>query len=110
MTVFENRMTWTIRVYGPKAEEVTGGWRNLYNDELWTLYSNIPPKGYERPRACMRFMRNAHKDLVGEHGRERPLCTSKLDRRIVLRCNITHRVDWCGVGLSQDRYALLWKQ
>jgi hypothetical protein len=29
--VFENR---AIRILGPKTDDVTGGWRNLLNEEL----------------------------------------------------------------------------
>ena len=35
--VFENRVL--RRVFGPKRDEVTGGWRKLHNEELSDLYS-----------------------------------------------------------------------
>jgi hypothetical protein len=28
------------RIFGPKRDEVTGGWRNLHNEELHNLYSS----------------------------------------------------------------------
>jgi hypothetical protein len=28
------------RIYGPKRDEVTGGWRKLHNEELHSLYSS----------------------------------------------------------------------
>jgi hypothetical protein len=28
------------RIYGPKRNEVTGGWRKLHNEELHNLYSS----------------------------------------------------------------------
>jgi hypothetical protein len=28
------------RIFGPKRDEVTGGWRKLYNEELRDLYSS----------------------------------------------------------------------
>jgi hypothetical protein len=34
--VFENRVL--RRVFGSKREKVTGGWRNLHNEELHSLY------------------------------------------------------------------------
>jgi hypothetical protein len=37
MRVFENRVL--RRIFGPKRDEVTGGWRKLHNDELHNLYS-----------------------------------------------------------------------
>jgi hypothetical protein len=36
--VFENRML--RRIFGPKRDEVTGGWRKLHNKELHNLYSS----------------------------------------------------------------------
>jgi hypothetical protein len=36
--VFENRML--RRIFGPKRDEVTGGWRKLQNEELHNLYSS----------------------------------------------------------------------
>jgi hypothetical protein len=35
--VFENRVLRII--FGPKRDEVTGGWRKLHNEELHNLYS-----------------------------------------------------------------------
>jgi hypothetical protein len=37
LRVFENRML--RRTFGPKRDEVTGGWRKLHNEELYNLYS-----------------------------------------------------------------------
>jgi hypothetical protein len=34
--VFENRVL--RRKFGPKREEVVGGWRRLHNEELHNLY------------------------------------------------------------------------
>jgi hypothetical protein len=34
--VFENRVL--RRIFGPKRDEVTGGWRKLHNEELHNLY------------------------------------------------------------------------
>jgi hypothetical protein len=36
--VFENRVL--RRIFGPKRDEVTGGWRTLHNEELHNLYSS----------------------------------------------------------------------
>jgi hypothetical protein len=36
--VFENRVL--RRTFGPKRDEVTGGWRKLHNEELHNLYSS----------------------------------------------------------------------
>jgi hypothetical protein len=37
LKVFENRV---LRIFGPKRDGVTGGWRKLYNEELHNLYSS----------------------------------------------------------------------
>jgi hypothetical protein len=29
-----------LRIFGPKRDEVTGGWRKLHNEELHNLYSS----------------------------------------------------------------------
>jgi hypothetical protein len=36
--VFENRVL--RRTFGPKMEEVAGGWRRLHNEELHNLYES----------------------------------------------------------------------
>jgi hypothetical protein len=36
--VFKNRVL--RRIFGPKRDEVTGGWRKLHNEELHKLYSS----------------------------------------------------------------------
>jgi hypothetical protein len=36
--VFENRVL--RRIFGPKRDEVTGGWRKLHNEELHNLYAS----------------------------------------------------------------------
>jgi hypothetical protein len=37
--VSENRVL--RRIFGPKREEVVGGWRTLYNEELHNLYTSL---------------------------------------------------------------------
>jgi hypothetical protein len=37
LSVFENRVL--RKIFGPKTDEVTGEWRELYNEELNDLYS-----------------------------------------------------------------------
>jgi hypothetical protein len=36
--VFDNRVL--KRIFGPKRDEVKGGWRKLHNEELHNLYSS----------------------------------------------------------------------
>jgi hypothetical protein len=37
LRVFENRV---LRIFGPKRDEETGGWRKLHNEELHKFYSS----------------------------------------------------------------------
>jgi hypothetical protein len=74
----ENRLR---RIFGPKREEVTGGWRKLYNEELHNLYSSpsiIIVIMSRRMRwaghaARMGERRNAYRILVGNPDGKRPL-------------------------------------
>jgi hypothetical protein len=36
--VFEKRVL--RRIFGPKIDEVTGGWRKVHNEERYNLYSS----------------------------------------------------------------------
>jgi hypothetical protein len=38
LRMFENRVL--RRIFGPKRNEVTGGWRELHNEELHNFYSS----------------------------------------------------------------------
>jgi hypothetical protein len=38
LRVFENRVV--RRIFGPKADEVGGGWKNLHHEDLHNLYSS----------------------------------------------------------------------
>jgi hypothetical protein len=35
--MFENRVL--RRIFGPKRDELIGGWKKLHNEELYNLYS-----------------------------------------------------------------------
>jgi hypothetical protein len=55
LRVFENRVL--KRIFGPKRDEATGGWRKLHNVELHNLYYSPSIKSYqvkadEMDRAC----------------------------------------------------------
>jgi hypothetical protein len=36
----ENRLRALRRIFGPKRDEETGGWRKLHNEELQNMYSS----------------------------------------------------------------------
>jgi hypothetical protein len=49
--VFENRVL--RRIFGPKRDEVTGGWRKLHNEELHNLNSSSRIIGIIKPRGII---------------------------------------------------------
>jgi hypothetical protein len=76
--VFENRVL--RRIFGPKRNEVTGGWRKLHNEELLDLYSSpsiirmIKSRRMRWAGSAARIgeKRNAYGVLVGKpEGRNR---------------------------------------
>jgi hypothetical protein len=68
------------RIFGPKREEVAGGWRRLHNEELHNLYASLNFIRMITSRrmwwaglvARMGKMRNAYKILVGKPDGKRP--------------------------------------
>jgi hypothetical protein len=110
--VFENRML--RRIFGPKRDEVMGGWRKLHNEVLHDLYSlpsNIRIIKRRRMRwvghvAGIRDMRYMYRLLVRKPEGKRPLGRPrhrwidniKMDL-LEIGVNV---VDWS--CLAQDRY------
>jgi hypothetical protein len=111
LRVFENRV---LRIFGPKRDGVTGGWRKLYNEELRDMYSS-PSKIRIIKSRRMRWAgyvawigekRKVYRLLVGKPEGKRPLG--------ILRCRWVDNIkmdlleigvnvlDW--IGLAQDRY------
>jgi hypothetical protein len=64
--VFENRVL--RRIFGPKREEVTGGWRNPQNEELHNLYSSPSTIGMiiSREMRWARYIARMRRILVGK--------------------------------------------
>jgi hypothetical protein len=70
-----------MRIYGPKRDEVTGGWRKLHNEELRDFYSSPSIIRIMKSRrirwaghvARMGEKRNAYRLLVGKPEGKRPL-------------------------------------
>jgi hypothetical protein len=61
LRVFENRVL--RRIFGPKRDEVTGGWRKLHNEELHGLYSS---PGIVRVIKARRMRWAGHVARMGE--------------------------------------------
>jgi hypothetical protein len=77
--VFENRVL--RRIFHPKRDEKTGGWRKLHDKELHNVYSSpsiirvikLRSIKYMWHVACMGEMRQTHKILVRTSERKRTL-------------------------------------
>jgi hypothetical protein len=77
--VFENRTL--RRIFGPKRDEVTGGWRKLHIEELHDLYSSPSIIRMIKSRrlrwaghvARIGEKRNSYRILVGKPEGKRPL-------------------------------------
>jgi hypothetical protein len=108
--VFENKV---LRIFGPKRDGVTGGWRKLHNEELHNLYSSkiiIRIIKSRRMRwaghvARMGEKRNVHRLLVSKPEGKRPLGRPRrrwINNIKIDLLEIVNVVDW--IGLAQDRY------
>jgi hypothetical protein len=70
LKIFEKRVL--RRIFGPKRDEIIGGWRKLHNEELRNLYFSpniikmVKFKGAGHV-ACIGQKRNAYIVSVGNH-------------------------------------------
>jgi hypothetical protein len=87
LRVFENRVL--RRIFGPKRDGVTAGWRKLHNEELHNLYSSPSIIRIIKSRrmrwaghvARMGEKRNVNRILVRKPGKETTRKTkTKMDR------------------------------
>jgi hypothetical protein len=112
LRVFENRVL--RRIFGPKRDEVMGGWRKLHTEELHNLCSSPSTIRIIKSRrmrwaghvARMVEKRNVYSLLVGKPEGKRPLGRPR--RMWIDSIKMDHLeiglsvVDW--IGLAQDRY------
>jgi hypothetical protein len=115
--LFENKVL--RRIFGPKRDEVTGGWRKLHNEELHDLYSSANIIRIIKSRRMrwaghvprMGERRNAYRLLVGKPEGKRPLGRPK--RRWVdnIKMDILEigwgGVDWIGLAQDMDKWRAL---
>jgi hypothetical protein len=117
LRVFENRVL--TRIFGPKRDEVTGGWRKLHNEELHGLYSSPSIVRVIKARrmrwaghvARMGEVRGAYNILVGRSEGRRPLgrprCRWEDNIKMDLRDIGFGDVDWIHLAQDIDRWRAL---
>jgi hypothetical protein len=107
------------RIFGPKRDEVTGGWRKLYNEELHSLYSSPSIMRMTKSRrigwaghvARIGETRNAYRILVGNPEGKRPLGRPR--RRWVDNIKMDLRemgwdgMDWMDLAQDMDQWRAL---
>jgi hypothetical protein len=109
--VFENRVL--RRIFGPKMDGVTGGWRKLLNEELHNLYSSpiiIRIIKSRRMRWAGHVARigekNMYRLLVGKPEEKTPLGRPRRRWMDNIKMDLLgiglNVVDW--IGLAMDRY------
>jgi hypothetical protein len=101
------------KIFGPKRDEVIGGWRKLHNEELQNLYcspSIIRIIKSRRMRWAGHVARkgvtgNAYRILVGKPGGKRPLGIPRHRWEDNIRMDLRETgwggMDW--IDLAQDR-------
>jgi hypothetical protein len=111
LRVFEKRLL--RRIFGPKRDGVTGGWRKLHNEELHNLYSSPSIIRIIKSRrmrwaghvARMGEKRNVYRLLVGKPDGKRPLGRPRRGLIDNIKMDLLEMglnvVDW--IGLAQDR-------
>jgi hypothetical protein len=109
------------RIFGPKRDEVTGGWRKLHNDELHGLYSS-PSIVRENKARRMRWaghvarmgeVRGVCNILVGRPEGRRPLGRPRRRWEDNIKMDLEEigfgGVDWIHLAQDRDRWWALVK-
>jgi hypothetical protein len=117
LRVLENRVL--RRIFGPKKDEVTGGWRKLHNEELHGLYSSTSIVRVIRARrmrwaghvARMGKVRGAYNILVCRPEGRRPLGRPSRRWEDNIKMDLTEiglgDVDWIHWAQDRDRWRAL---
>jgi hypothetical protein len=101
------------KIFGPKRDEMIGGWRKLHNEELHNLYCSPSLIRFIKSRR-MRWAGNvarigekinAHRTLVGKPESKTPLGRRRLRWEDNIRMDLREigwgSMDW--INLAQDR-------
>jgi hypothetical protein len=117
LRVFENRVL--RRIFGPKRDEVTGGWRKLHNEELHGLYSSPIIVRVIKARmmrwaghmARMGEVRGAYNILGGRPEGRRPLGRPRRRWEDNIKMDLREigfgYVDWIHWAQDRDRWRAL---
>jgi hypothetical protein len=115
--VFENRVL--KRIFGPKRDDVIGGWRKLHNEELHNLYSSpsiIRMTNSRRMRwtghvARIGEKRNAYRILVAKPVEKRALGRPgrKWEENIKIDLRVIEwgGMDWINLAEDKDQWRAL---
>jgi hypothetical protein len=107
------------RIFEPKRDEVTGGWRKLHNEELHGLYSLPSIVRVIKARrmrwaghvARMGEVRGAYNILVGRPERRRPLGRPRRRWEDNIKMDLKEigfgDVDWIHLAQDRDRWRAL---
>jgi hypothetical protein len=93
------------RIFGPKRDEVIGGWRELHNEELHNLYGSpsiIRMIKSRRMRgaghvARMGANRNAYRISVGKPEGKRPLGRPRSRWEDNIKMDLREKMGWYGL-------------
>jgi hypothetical protein len=117
LRVFENRVL--KRIFGPKRDEVTGGWRKLLNEELHGLYSSPIIVRVIKARRLrwvghvvhMGEVRGSYSILVGRPEGRRPLGRPRHRWEDNIKMDLREiefgDVDWIHWAQDRDRWRAL---
>jgi hypothetical protein len=117
LRVFENSVL--RRIFGPKRDEVTGGWRKLHNEELHRLNSSPSIVRVIKARrirwaghvACMGEARGGYNILVGRPEGRRPLRRPRRRWKDNIKMDLREvgfgDVDWIHLVRDRDRWRAL---
>jgi hypothetical protein len=109
LRVFENRVL--RRIFGPKRDGVTGGWRKLHNEELHGLYSSPSIVKVIKAKRMRWEVRGAYNILVGRPERRRPLGRPRHRWEDNIKLDLREigfgDVDWIHLAQDRDRWRAL---